>query len=62
MIFVCLATGIVAAGTFYYRNHEKNYRAQVDRQLSAIADLKVDELVQWCKERLADGAVFFRND
>jgi hypothetical protein len=61
LIFVCLAAGIVAAGNFYYRNYEKHYRAEVERQLSAIADLKVGEVVQWRKERLADGAVFFKN-
>jgi PAS domain S-box-containing protein len=61
LIFVCLAAGIVAAGYFYYRNYEKHYRSEVERQLSAVADLKVGELAQWRKERLADGAVFFKN-
>jgi PAS domain S-box-containing protein len=61
LIFVCLATGIVAAGYFYYRNYEKHYRSEVERQLSAVADLKVGELAQWRRERLADGAVFFKN-
>jgi PAS domain S-box-containing protein len=61
LIFVCLAIGIVAAGYLYYRNYEKRYRSEVERQLSAVADLKVGELVQWRKERLADGAVFFKN-
>ena len=61
LIFVCLAAGIVAEGNFYYRNYEKHYRSEVERQLSAIADLKVGELVQWRKERLADGAVLFKN-
>jgi PAS domain S-box-containing protein len=61
LVFVCLATGIVAAGYFYYWNHEKHYRAEVERQLSAVADLKVGELVQWRKERLGDGAMVFKN-
>ena len=61
LIFVCLAAGIVAAGRYYYRNYERHYRSAVERQLSAIADLKVDELAQWRQERLGDGAVFFRN-
>ena len=61
LIFVCLVTGIVAAGYFYYRNYEKHYRSEVERQLSAVADLKVGELAQWRRERLADGAVFFKN-
>jgi hypothetical protein len=60
-IFVCVAVGIVAAGYVYYRNYEKQYRSEVERQLSAVADLKVGELVQWRKERLADGAIYFKN-
>jgi hypothetical protein len=35
--------------------------AEVERQLSAIADLKVGELVQWRQERLADGSILFQN-
>jgi PAS domain S-box-containing protein len=61
LIFVCLAAGIVTVGYLYYRNHERHDRSEVERQLSAIADLKVGELIQWRKERLADGAVFFKN-
>lgn len=60
-IFVCMATGILAAGCFYYRNYETHYRSAVESQLSAIADLKVDELVQWRKERLGDGGALFDN-
>jgi two-component system cell cycle sensor histidine kinase/response regulator CckA len=61
LIFVLLAAGIVAAGSLYYRNYEKQYRAEVESQLSAIADLKVGELVQFRRERLGDGAILFRN-
>ena len=60
-IFVCVAVGIVAAGFIHYRNYETHYRSAVENQLSAIADLKVGELVQWRKERLGDGGVLFDN-
>jgi PAS domain S-box-containing protein len=60
-VFVFLATGIVVAGYLYYRNYETRYRTEVERQLSAVADLKTDELLQWRQERLADAAVFFKN-
>lgn len=62
LIFVILSAGIVATGYLYYRNYEKHYRTEVERQLSAIAELKVDELVQWRKERSGDAAVFYKND
>lgn len=44
MVFVLLAAGILAIGTFYCRNCEWQFRAGVERQLSSVADLKVSEL------------------
>ena len=61
LIFVVLAAGIITAGVFYYRHYAQHYRTEVERQISAIAELKADELAAWRKERLGDGAVFFRN-
>ena len=61
VIFLVLTAGIILGGFFYYRSFERSYRAEVERQLSAIVDLKVDELTQWRKERLADAHIFFKN-
>ena len=61
LIFASLTLGIVVGGTFYYRHYERQFRAAAEHQLAAIADLKVDELVQYRKERLADAAIFFNN-
>jgi PAS domain S-box-containing protein len=61
LVFILLAAGIVIAGFLYYKNYEKRHRADVEHQLSAIADLKVDELVHWQKERLGDAALFYKN-
>jgi hypothetical protein len=47
LVFGLLATRIVTTAYFYYQNYEKRYRIEAERQLSAIADLKSDELVQW---------------
>jgi PAS domain S-box-containing protein len=62
LIFVLLAAGIVTVGYRYYRNYERQFRADAERELSAIADLKVDELAQYRKERLLDAGAFFKND
>ncbi|MCX6564127.1 MAG: PAS domain S-box protein [Candidatus Aminicenantes bacterium] len=61
LVFIALASGIIAAGILYYRNYKQHYRLEVERQLSAIAELKVGELTQWRKERLGDAAVFYKN-
>jgi PAS domain S-box-containing protein len=61
LIFVLLAAGIVTVGCRYYRNYERQFRAEAERQLSAIAELKADELAQYRKERLGDATSFFKN-
>ena len=61
LIFGVLAVGIVATGYRYWRNQERHYRAKAEQELAAIADLKVDELVQWRLERLGDGGILFKN-
>ncbi len=61
LVLTVLAAGIIGAGHIYYRNLENVYGNEVARKLSAVAELKVAELVQWRKERLMDGAVFFKN-
>ncbi len=61
LIFGILSVGIILAGVFYYRNYERRFRSEVERQLSAIAELKVSELVQWRKERFADANILYQN-
>ena len=45
LIFVFLAAGILTSSYFAYRNYEKSYRTEIEKQLSAIAELKMDQLV-----------------
>ncbi|TAN36765.1 MAG: PAS domain S-box protein [Verrucomicrobia bacterium] len=61
LIFIALAAGIVTTGYFYYQRYTQRYRSEVERQLSAIAELKADELMQWREERLGDGSILFKN-
>jgi PAS domain S-box-containing protein len=61
LIFALLAAGIVTTGYHYYRNYERQFRADAERELSAIADLKVNELAQYRNERLWDAGAFFKN-
>ena len=53
-IFFLLVTGIVISGYVSYHNFEREFRRQAENQISAIAELKVNELVNWRKERLGD--------
>ncbi len=61
LIFAVLSLGIVVGGAFYYRHYERQFRAAAEHQLAAIAELKVDELAEYRKERLGDAATLFEN-
>jgi PAS domain S-box-containing protein len=60
-VFLLVVVGIVVAGTSYYRSYQRHFRTGVERQLSAIAELKVDELARWRNERLEDAHFIFNN-
>ncbi len=61
LIFIGLAAGILTGGFFAYQNYQQNFRVEAERQLSAIAQLKVNQLVQYRTERLGDASTFFKN-
>jgi hypothetical protein len=54
VIFILLAVGISISGYLSYHNFKQQFRAQAGHQLSSTAELKVKNLVNWRKERLAD--------
>ncbi|MBU4273387.1 MAG: hypothetical protein KKA28_16130 [Planctomycetes bacterium] len=62
LVFVVLAAGIVAAGYLLYRSRQDRYRTEVERTLTAVADLKAGELSAWRKDRLAEAGVFYKNN
>jgi len=59
--FIILSAIILTVGYLYYRYAVKSYRVQVDEQLTAIADLKVKEIMQWREERIGDASLFYKN-
>ncbi|MEI6786974.1 MAG: ATP-binding protein [bacterium] len=61
LIFVLLAAGIITLSYLYYQSFKANYRREYEKQLSAIAELKVGELTQWRTERWGDAAILLNN-
>ena len=60
LIFAVLALGILAGGILSYRNYERHFRTGIEQQLSAIAELKVAQIVQWRREPLMDADYLWR--
>jgi len=60
-IFLLLVSGVSAMMYLSYTTFESHYRDQVNRQLTAIADLQVQEVVNWRNERLGDAELIKRS-
>ncbi|MBI5510882.1 MAG: PAS domain S-box protein [Deltaproteobacteria bacterium] len=60
--FALVATAVITAGYASYKGYERHYRAGVEHQLAAVAELKIDGLAQWRKERFADADLLFDNE
>jgi PAS domain S-box-containing protein len=57
VLFAILAAGIAAAGALSYGASSAALHSERERELAAIAQLKVDEILRWRAERLADADV-----
>src|SRR5208283_2798649 len=57
VFFAILSAGIITIGYLSYRGYEKYCRADAEKQLSAIAALKVSELVKWRSDRMGDANI-----
>ncbi|MDP2753675.1 MAG: hypothetical protein Q8P40_04710 [Nitrospirota bacterium] len=61
IIFLILAAGIGVSGYLYYEKQKEIIKKDKQDDLSAIADLKVSQIVNWRKERMGDARVIFEN-
>jgi len=61
LVFVLLTAASATSGYFYFRHFAEHTRANVEQELATIGDQKVNELVRFREERLADAAILFRN-
>ncbi|MDD5595429.1 MAG: PAS domain S-box protein [Candidatus Omnitrophica bacterium] len=61
-ILILLLAGIIAFGCINYQDYSKHFRHNTESQLSAIADLKSNEISQYINERIGNGNMLFRRD
>jgi len=54
---VLAAVAMLAGGVWFYCHQRESLKAEVQRNLTSIAQLKVDQIALWRHERLADAAV-----
>jgi len=61
VLFSIVAVSSILLGIFYYRSHKKSLIRDTAFELSAIADLKVNQIAQWRNERLGDALLIGGN-
>ncbi|MDP2038917.1 MAG: cache domain-containing protein, partial [Ignavibacteria bacterium] len=61
LVFIVLIVSIITTGYSYFKSYEKQFRFGTEQQLSSIASLKVNQIVQWRKERLNNAEFLFKN-
>ncbi len=63
MILIAGAASIIliVCGSMYYRYEKKLIRNEKYNELKAIAELKINQIVQWRKERIGDANIISRN-
>ena len=61
LVFALLTVGIMAAGYLYFQKQRDHITDEKKNDLSAIADLKMNQIDAWRKERLADARMIFEN-
>ncbi len=59
IIFICLSIGILFIGYFYYERQVGHTKKDKQDELAAILQLKINQIVSWRQERLADAKVIF---
>ena len=61
LVFLLLAACVVGTGILAFSNYARTHRAEAERQLSAIAEMRAKELVQYRKERQANAEILLGN-
>ena len=57
VVLVLASVSMLAGGLWFYRYQRESLRGQVERNLAAIAQLKVDQITLWRHERFGDASV-----
>lgn len=56
-LYLVLLAGLWTAGYHFYLDQQERYESEVRIQLGVIANLKVDQIADWRRERIEDGAL-----
>ncbi len=61
VMFIVFTTIIIVGSANLYQSFKRNLRTEISEQLSAISELKVNQMTLWRNERIGDGRLFYKN-
>ena len=61
ILFLIITISVIVTGIFYYHNQKSALLTEKQLELSSIADLKINQITQWRKERIGDGEFLCNN-
>jgi two-component system, cell cycle sensor histidine kinase and response regulator CckA len=61
VMFIFFVIFTLIAGFLFYQRQQRQIKSEAQNYLAAIADLKVNQIVQWRHERVADGMLLLNN-
>jgi two-component system, sensor histidine kinase and response regulator len=61
VIFFILAAIVISGGILYYALQKRRVLTDSLKELSAIGDLKIKQITEWRRERIADGSFLTQN-
>ncbi len=62
LVFVVIAVSIASLGFLSFKNFQREYRSQVEAQLTSISLMKVADIQKWRSERHNDAQAFYQNN
>jgi len=60
-VLALILLALLAVGGWFYHEQQQQFRQDVEEELQAIAQLKVDQIAAWRAERLGDAATLIEN-
>jgi len=62
ILYILITIFILIAGIRYYIKQQNEIRSDIHSDLSAISELKVNQIFSWRKERIGDASTIFENE
>ncbi len=61
VVFLLMIVGILTTGNFYYKFQQNHIKIEAEKKLTAVVNLKAEQIIKWRTERLGDTKLITHN-